>query len=337
MRKWPSTYIRFRDVLGNLLKTSTSRVDESLARSIMMNYSSTAFVQLLIPGFIGFMISLAMYGIALGQYVHYWRTFPHDRRRVKYFVGVLVAVDTLHVYCSAAFEWSLLVPCRHNGSTACFIGLPWQSIISLFISFLVPFSVQSFYGQRIWIISGKNKVITGAIFFLAAAQIVLGSAVVVLGYRHTPLALSTPIMLAALVAAVAADIIISGSVYFYLRPGRFGIKRTETRIRHLTIVSINMGFLTCAIGIIAVVFLGIPQLGFAVSAAAMIIVKSHINSVLAVLNARKPKRQGGQPDPFSTIQLPPLSTIQLAEMSAGARDRTSQALQERTTRTSAIS
>ncbi|KAH7909852.1 hypothetical protein BJ138DRAFT_1154250 [Hygrophoropsis aurantiaca] len=306
---------------------STPSPSPSPSPSTLPPPPTTVFLPLLTPGLVGFTMSCFMYGIALGQYFHYCRAFPSDRKRVKYLVGLLIVIDTIHVYSSAALEWSILIPCRHNGSYMCFFTLTWQSITSLFISFLVPFAVQSFYAQRIWIISGKNKYLTGSIFFLTTAQIILGTALITLGATNTPLTTSTPVMLAGLLAAVVADVLISCSVWFYLRPGRFGIKRTETRIRHLTIVSINMGFLTCAVGIMSVIFVGKPQLGFGVSAAAMIIVKSHINSVLAVLNARKPTREGKAPAPYSTIQLPNMPTIELPEISNGPRHRTSRTIQ----------
>ncbi|KAH7913784.1 hypothetical protein BJ138DRAFT_1145256 [Hygrophoropsis aurantiaca] len=283
--------------------------------------SSSAILRLLAPGLFGFTISLAMYGIALGQYIFYQRAFPNDPKVTKYFVSFLILLDTLHVYGSSAFEWSIFVPCRHNGSIACFTSLPWQSIMALFITFLVPFSVQSFYARRLWTISGNNAILTGTVYLLSAVQLVLGSVLVVFGSLHVSITFSTPFMLSALICAVATDIIISGCVYFYLRPGRFGIKRTETRLRHLTIVSINMGFLTCAVGLMATVFVSKPELGYDVSAAGMIIVKCHINSVLAVLNARKPSRPGKQPDPLSTIQLPSDLSMQLADMSTGSQNR----------------
>ncbi|KAH7923539.1 hypothetical protein BV22DRAFT_1196612 [Leucogyrophana mollusca] len=289
-------------------------------------------VQHQIPGLVGLTISLVMYGITLGQYSYYWRTFPNDKRHVKYFVALLLAMDTFHAYCSAATEWYVLVSCRRHGSIACPMGPSWQSIASLFLSvrisaleyrvtalttvtkFLVPFITQSFYGQRIWIISGNNRIITSAIFFLAAAQIGCGFAVVMLGATHSSLMLSIPIMISSSLAAAVTDILISGSVYFYLRPGRFGIKRTETRIRHLTTVSINMGFLTCVMNVVMVVFNSKLELGFCVSGAAMIAVRSQINSVLAVLNARRRYPQRRHPHPFSTIQLPSIPSIQLSEM-----------------------
>ncbi|KAH7909851.1 hypothetical protein BJ138DRAFT_1154245 [Hygrophoropsis aurantiaca] len=266
-------------------------------------------MHLLIPDFVGLMVSLGMYGISVGQCFHYYRNFSSDKRRVKHLVAFLMIMNTFHVYCSVAYEWFILVPCRHNNIFACLQTSTWQMVSSLFLSFFVPFIVQSFYGQRIWIISGKNKILVGAIFFMAAAQLVIGSAIMVLYSAGNPVATSEPVLVIVPVTSVAADMMISGSVYFYLRPGRFGIRRTETRIRHLAVVSINMGFFTCAVGLVTVALVVVPKSTFGVAGIGAILVKSHVNSALAVLNARRTRRKGRIPDSYSAILLPDISTI----------------------------
>ncbi|KAH0834683.1 hypothetical protein J3R83DRAFT_10208, partial [Lanmaoa asiatica] len=45
------------------------------------------------------------------------------------------------------------------------------------------------------------------------------------------------------------DILITGSVFFYLREGRRGIRRSDNYFRHLTIVFINVGLFTCLVSI----------------------------------------------------------------------------------------
>ncbi|KAH7923540.1 hypothetical protein BV22DRAFT_1130559 [Leucogyrophana mollusca] len=292
-----------------------------------------AVVQLLVPGLVGLMISLVFYGITLGQYFRYIRAFPHDKRRVKYFPS---SGNQLWL-CTFAYAFFLVTKFM-------VLTLPQQVSHSFRSSKLL---------RTTYLDNGRNKILTGAIFFLAVTQIVLGSAVMVLGpidasVSRTPAGstngndvlapLPSCIMLVASVSAVAADILVSGSVYFYLRPGRSGVKRTETRIKHLTTVSINMGFLTCAVGITLVVFIGVPKLAYCMSAAAMIAAKSHVNSVLAVLNARKPDRQGQQLNPLSTIQLPAIPAgIPTGDTPVGTRDRTSRTLQEQAVRSPMVS
>ncbi|KAI6162775.1 hypothetical protein EDD17DRAFT_527056 [Pisolithus thermaeus] len=48
---------------------------------------------------------------------------------------------------------------------------------------------------------------------------------------------------------VIADVLITGSVYYYLRPSRSGVKRTQTAIQHVVTVTINMGALTSIIAL----------------------------------------------------------------------------------------
>ncbi|KAH7909850.1 hypothetical protein BJ138DRAFT_179069 [Hygrophoropsis aurantiaca] len=128
-----------------------------------------------------------------------------------------------------------------------------------------------------------------------------------------PFTTGQPILVVVPVTSVAADIMISTSVYFYLRPGRFGIRRTETRIRHLLIVSINMGFFTCAIGLVTVALVALPKHNWYVVGIGFVMVKSHVNSALAVLNARQTRCKGRIADPYGTILLPDISTIRMTQ------------------------
>ncbi|KAL4080976.1 hypothetical protein J3A83DRAFT_4203745 [Scleroderma citrinum] len=48
---------------------------------------------------------------------------------------------------------------------------------SIFISVWVAFCVQCFYAQRVWIIGGRNKMITVAVVIIASAQ--LGQALII--------------------------------------------------------------------------------------------------------------------------------------------------------------
>ncbi|KAH7906665.1 hypothetical protein BJ138DRAFT_1162095 [Hygrophoropsis aurantiaca] len=302
---------------------SSSRFDES------------AFLLREVPSLIALTVSLMMYGITLAQYLYYRHNFPFDKGCIKYFVLFLFTINTLHMYGSTADEWEFLVSCHHNSSPTCFKLSQWQSNMTLFLNFVVPSVVQSFYAYRIWIISGRNKMISGMIYTLAAIQMIIGCVVMV--FLLFPTLVSPPMMiLGGPIAGVMADLLISTSIYFYLRPNRFGLRRTETWITRLTSVSINMGCLTCALSIMALIIFVVPALEPFVIAIGMIVTRCQVHSVLAVLNARKPLCNDRNPDPYSTIQLPELPTIQLAEISAPTINEPACRSQNETARATAL-
>ncbi|KAH7929664.1 hypothetical protein BV22DRAFT_115902 [Leucogyrophana mollusca] len=260
------------------------------------------------PGLVGFTMSLGMYGVALGQYCYYCRAFPRDKRLLKCLVLLTFALDSLHTYACAASEWWILVKCRGDRSSSC-AHPPWQ--------FCIPFVAQGFYSHRVWIISNRNVLITVALVLMTITQLVLGLLSVVL-LVHDIMSIGTaPYATVALVLSVPCDALISGTVFFYLRPGRAGVKRTETRIQNITNIFVNMGFLTC-ITSIATIALYFSNRGSYIATLAPAAAKSYVNSVLAVLNARKP---AGAIKPMSTFELP---TIRITNANEGGDSDSSQ-------------
>ncbi|KAH7914011.1 hypothetical protein BJ138DRAFT_503787 [Hygrophoropsis aurantiaca] len=149
--------------------------------------------------------------------------------------------------------------------------------------------------------------ITLAVIIMTIAQLGLGMFSVVLIIQGNMFDLgSVPYGTIVLAISVACDALISGSIYYYLRPGRAGIKRTETRIQNITTIFVNMGFLTC-ITSLAMIVLFFAKAGNYIAAPAPIACKSYVNSVLAILNARKPV---APPKKATTFELP---TIQITK------------------------
>ncbi|KIJ69186.1 hypothetical protein HYDPIDRAFT_24039 [Hydnomerulius pinastri MD-312] len=134
------------------------------------------------PGVVGLVISLAMYGATLGQFWFYVRSFPTDTKILKLAVLLVFILDSAHAYSLAGLYWELLISCRRSNSYECVSILPWEMLMGVVVAYWITFAVQSFYAHRVWIISAKNKFITGAVLGAGLAQIILGmlcSAVVI--------------------------------------------------------------------------------------------------------------------------------------------------------------
>ncbi|KAG0696177.1 hypothetical protein DFH29DRAFT_213901 [Suillus ampliporus] len=84
------------------------------------------------PGFIGFMIATAFYGVAFGQCIYYMRYFPQDSRKLKLFIMMVFCLETIHQYTLIGMYWSILISCRRSTSLKCMNELPWQTTASTF-------------------------------------------------------------------------------------------------------------------------------------------------------------------------------------------------------------
>ncbi|KAG1742426.1 hypothetical protein EDB19DRAFT_1701013, partial [Suillus lakei] len=237
--------------------------------------------------FIGLTISFVQLGIAAAQGFCYYRAFPRDKQLLKYLVATVLILNTTATLLTSFIYWSFFFNCFRSISPKCQV---WDTaaMILLFVTCTLPFIVQSFYCHRVWIISNKNIYVTIPIVLLAASSYALG--LVPIPPTKSG-AFTSDAMLKVSTAgtfqSISCDTAISLSVYFYLRPGRSGVQRTDTRIQSITKNFISMGFLTCLLAISICILYWVGAFA-AIGGVTMVFKGSYANSVLAILNARKP-------------------------------------------------
>ncbi|EGN97956.1 hypothetical protein SERLA73DRAFT_182760 [Serpula lacrymans var. lacrymans S7.3] len=175
---------------------------------------------------------------------------------------------------------------------------------ALTLSYFIPFVVQIFYGHRVWIISAKNRLLTASVVAAAFVTLVLGLGCNIAGTINGPAVLfNTPLYAGSALSSVICDVFITGSVIFYLREGRSGIRRTETLVQQIIVMFVNMGVLTCVVSFITFVMYMTPQGKNYVGTTTTILSKCYVNSLLAILNARQSIRRR---DRSSAFELPTL-------------------------------
>ncbi|KIJ68834.1 hypothetical protein HYDPIDRAFT_107085 [Hydnomerulius pinastri MD-312] len=159
--------------------------------------------------------------------------------------------------------------------------------------------------------SGKNRVLTIAIILMSSVQVVTGM-VSTFGISDDNISLRTALTGATAALCVSCDALITVSVYYYLRP-RAGVRRTQNQIQRIITVTINMGLLTwsVALGVLVVWCKQGPDP--TIVTPIIVMGPSYVNSILGVLNARKPMRSAWRGLGFqsSSIQLPTLPTIHI--------------------------
>ncbi|TDL21322.1 hypothetical protein BD410DRAFT_789754 [Rickenella mellea] len=253
--------------------------------------------------FIGLVVSAIMYGLTLLQTFHYYRTYTRDPRLIKWWVGILWAADTLQlVLCTWAVYWYLVA----NFGNRTNLGIPhWSIELQTDASTTVGIGVQLYFARRVYQLS-KNKPLTGAIIFFAVVHFALGAYFTAYSFIHKTFASYRNLIWVSCVglgSAATADILIAGSLCYFLRKNRTGFARTDALITTLMAYSINTGLLTSIIATTATILYAAMPNNLVWISVFWMLGKSYINSFLAMLNSRDNLREIVQPKDGSIVQL----------------------------------
>ncbi|KAI6113887.1 hypothetical protein EDD16DRAFT_1117078 [Pisolithus croceorrhizus] len=265
------------------------------------------------PGLIGTTVGLTLYGVSIFQYLFYISTFPNDKRLLKSVVFVVFILDTVNTIGLLSFYYRTLVFCRWQTTYACTLEMPWDLSTALSTLFLASFSVQCFYAHRVWIISGRNILLTGSVVVAALVQTVFGFRLLGAA-RYTDnitTLFNTPYAPINGMGSAICDVIITASVFFYLDRLRPRLLREDIYIRKLNLVFVQMGVITslCSLTMGILYYQDQPTAQYLTAAPGFMLCKAYSNSMLAVLNARQLGYDRQQNVQASSFQLPPLSRI----------------------------
>ncbi|KAF9236587.1 hypothetical protein BU15DRAFT_63856 [Melanogaster broomeanus] len=238
----------------------------------------------------GFAFASSLYGIALGQSIYYAWHFPGDPRLTKLMPWRHCPYDR---ECSILLGVAHILPSKQFMDLGMFVTLP--------VNYATTFAVQSFYGRRVWVISGNNKHITVAILFTAILQFGLGGWCTLEVFHPD---WDYRIFLHRSTVSTLCDFLITSAVIKYMYNS--DLRKRVNFIQDLAIVFINMGAFTCLMSVLVGVIVtitgwGRPDLPSADA--------SYVNSNLTVLNARRSIRQREERRLEHTIELPTLSRI----------------------------
>ncbi|KAJ7132235.1 hypothetical protein C8R44DRAFT_773488, partial [Mycena epipterygia] len=257
------------------------------------------------PIFIGALLSPPLYGIALAQALYYYRSFPKDPRYVKLVVGTLLLLDTAHMAChmKSTNDWFLVQLMSPT--------MPLLFCVSLFLTYSTIFIAQCAYAARVWILSGKNLIITVLLVVLAIGQLAggLGQAISIISSQNPDISHTSNVFTICgkieLTCSLACDFAITGAMVYFLRTSSSGsgIQRTSEVVHKIILYSISVGLLTslCTVLNLAL-WLGMPK-NFDFSVIHLILSKLYLNSLLVMLNSRVKLRErfygSGEPIPIS--------------------------------------
>jgi len=241
-------------------------------------------------GLIGLVVSTIIYGITcLQTYLYYTKYSGNDRWPMKLIVALIWVLESFQLVLATLLTYHYTV--TKWGDTMALLRSNWSAAISVECGAVVILIVQCVFARRIWLFSGKNWALTGAIVVLSLFQLAFGTAftvhdlqtrfVVEMGSKTFKLLAS-----ATLSGSIACDIIITMSMCYYLQKSRTGFRSTDTTINLLITYAIRTCLLTtiCAISSLAA-FL-IAQVSIA-NALYLIGCRLYANSLLSALNVRE--------------------------------------------------
>ncbi|KAG6810801.1 hypothetical protein H0H92_010279 [Tricholoma furcatifolium] len=165
----------------------------------------------------------SLWAVAVAQTTFYYRNFPSDIRLWSIVVGILIVLDTLHIFSLSAgiHDWFLI---EHLS-----FRYPSGALIASFVTYIIETIVQLAYASRVWTPGGM-----GVGYELAVATSI-----------NSAHSVQTKAFGAVqLVGSVICDLLISATLVFYLNKNRNGVRRTDNIIDRLILYSINVGLLT---------------------------------------------------------------------------------------------
>ncbi|KAE9400184.1 hypothetical protein BT96DRAFT_1018996 [Gymnopus androsaceus JB14] len=241
-------------------------------------------------------------GIVLCAAWSYFSKFPNDTWWLKSLVILCVSMCIVDTIGTGIWSYDWAVANYGNPSVMAFI--PWELPSEGFLMTTCGLTVQLFYAWRIWMMSmRKNWILSVVIGCLS----ILGWCIVCwmthIGATHksiSDLTLVLPVAYIWLVGSVAADVLITGSMIYYLDL-RFrmkpefpsGISAIHGRLRKLLVRTVECNLLSLLAQAIAVGLFNCSNIGFYFVIPDMMLAKIYTFSLLVSLNCRHTNNDHG--------------------------------------------
>ncbi|THH32213.1 hypothetical protein EUX98_g1998 [Antrodiella citrinella] len=238
------------------------------------------------PVLFAHLFNWGLFGVLSVQVYLYYIAFPSDHRGLKCVVAaifllevtqtVLLTHDAFRVYASG---WGNAIELNS-------IGLYWLNIpvLSGFISALT----QLFYAWRIRILS-RSYYAAGAICTVAIVQgvIEIYDGVICLqagSLSKLPQSEASKVFVVWLAMSCACDVMITGSMFFYLQRAKKAIlvKKTSNLLTRLIALTVETGLLSCTVQLTALICFVVADQTLLYTAPVSVTSKLYSNSLLTV-------------------------------------------------------
>ncbi|KAK0459240.1 uncharacterized protein EV420DRAFT_310485 [Desarmillaria tabescens] len=254
--------------------------------------------------YIGNLFEAALYGITLMQTFLYFRNQRSDPWYFKALVISVLVLDTTNLIMSANALYYYMISNYMNPAS---LQIPvWNLFGLIYVTTIIGLLVRSFFAMRIYILSKRNKILTGffiaLIFEVFAGGMINATLGLVNGKSfHVFIEKDLWIMYLALVSITTADVSIAIALCWLLRANRTGFKKTDSMVKTLMIYSINAGALSAVTATTTLITFALFPTSLIYLGVFLSLGKLYTNSLLASLNVRDSVRAKGSSDVSNTF------------------------------------
>ncbi|KAJ7453161.1 hypothetical protein FB451DRAFT_672514 [Mycena latifolia] len=243
---------------------------------------------LLGPWFIGIMCSSVIFGITcLQMYLYFTKFSTKDPVFLKAFVGVLLAIETLHMVLLGMSYYAASIT-NFGNYIEIFLG-PWSLRAQIVVGVFLGNLVQMFYAYRIYVLSHKSPFVSIAIILTSLGSL---ACTIVYTYKATVIkafdnnATVIPWSTSALSLEVTCDVLITIGMVLNLLKGRTEFSKTNRALHILISYTINSGALTMVFAALTLIFWLASKLTLIYAFFFFILVRLYACSFMSILNSR---------------------------------------------------
>jgi len=218
-------------------------------------------------------------------------SFTHDDHNISTSTLLrLLNTAQLAVLAYTVYFW--LITCRIPQNYP-LLGTLKRSLVPSYLTYFLTSVVQSFYALRVWHVSEKKLWVVVTILFLSLTQFVGGFALLsYLAVQNSITAVYSKFNHVSggieLASSMACDILISGSLVYFLRGRSNTFESTRNAVNKIIIYSVNIGIATNLFALANLItWLVDSNNSFNWAVFHFALGKIYVNSMLVSLNARE--------------------------------------------------
>ncbi|KAK0455660.1 uncharacterized protein EV420DRAFT_1644443 [Desarmillaria tabescens] len=260
---------------------------------------------------IGVIVSACLFGVTCTQTWYYFTRYS-DVTILKVWVAAIWLVltlpanyptltglhrilEVLHVaFPGHAIYYYVIL---HYGDPAALAQAIWTLCVNITVTGLIGLLVDLFYARRIYYLSNHNVPLLAATIILPVCR--FGTSVGITAYSiqlkdfaRFEVHSMTSLVKASVPIHVVTDILVAGSLCYYLHSSRTGIKRTDTMINRLMVYAVHNGLIIAVADVLVIAFNTAYPGNLVYLAVYQVVANLYSNSLLATLNARRPSKPG---------------------------------------------
>ncbi|KAK7062502.1 hypothetical protein R3P38DRAFT_3251789 [Favolaschia claudopus] len=196
---------------------------------------------------IGLIVSSVLYGITCLQvYLYFTKSSSRDRTILKAFVTGLFLLDTFHLSLVSHSMYSVVV--TNFGDYVQLGMIPWSLLLQTAFGSFLSANVRLFYAWRIYIISNKFLLLPSVIGICSIPAFIFSVLYTQKGFEIKFFTLADRLFVRSALGlgfGAAADLLIAGTMIYYLSKNKTGFQKTNKAINMLVAYSLSTGALTC--------------------------------------------------------------------------------------------